>query len=160
MPAPPYLTSRLDPPAARSPAVRSRHRRPGRAATHVALTALVLAANACAKGVETPDFRGTRAVQSGPIHVDVRNLNYADVTIHASRGGPWHRIGQVTGVSDHSLEVPETIGSPGGYLRFRVHAIGSPDATDFVTDNIMAGGGDVVQLRVAPVLHMSSWSVR
>jgi hypothetical protein len=161
MPAPPSLTSRL--PAATSALAHSRHPRPGRIAvraTLATLAVLALAAGACARGVETPDFRGTRASEAAPVQVDVRNLNYADVTIHASRDGAWHRIGQVTGNSNEMLEVPEGVGSPAGYLRLRVHAIGSPDATDFVTDGIMASRGDIVELRVAPVLRMSSWSVR
>ncbi len=160
MPAPPYLTSRLDRRPATSAAARYRPRRPARAAARVTLAALALASAACARGVETPDFRGTRTTQAAPIQVDVHNLNYADITVHASRDGAWRRIGQVTGNTEQTLQVPADIGSPAGYLRLRVHAIGSPDASDFVTDGIMAGGGDIVELRVAPVLRMSSWSVR
>lgn len=160
MPVPASLTSRLETPTATSAVTRQRHRRPGRAVMFATLAALALAAGACSKGVETPDFRGTRTLQAAPIQVDVRNLNYADITVHASRDGAWRRIGQVTGVSDRMLEVPADVGSPAGYLRLRVHAIGSPDASDFVTEGIMAGRGDVVELRVAPVLRMSSWSVR
>lgn len=160
MPAPPYLTSRLDPPSATSAAAPGRPRRPTRAAVRVALAVLALASAACARSVETPDFRGTRTTQAAPILVDVHNLNYADITVHASRDGAWRRIGQVTGNTEQTLQVPADIGSPAGYLRLRVHAIGSSDASDFVTDGIMAGGGDIVELRVAPVLRMSSWSVR
>lgn len=160
MPAPSTLTSRLDPSAVTSAAARRRHPRPTRAAGRVTVVALALASASCARGVETPDFRGARTTQAAAIQVDVRNLNFADVTVHASRDGAWRRIGQVTGNTDQRLEVPADIGSPAGYLRLRVHAIGSPDASDFVTDGIMAGGGDVVELRVAPVLRMSSWSVR
>lgn len=137
MPAAPYLTSRL-----------------------VVLATLVLASAACARSVDVPDFRGTGATEATSIQVDVRNLNYADVTVHASRDGGWYRIGQVTGNSDGTLEVPAAVGSPGSFLRLRVHAIGSPDASDYVTDGISAGRGDIVVLRVAPVLRMSSWSVR
>lgn len=138
MPAAPYLTSRR----------------------LVVLAALVLASAACGKSLDVPDFRGTGAAEATTIRVDVRNLNYADVTVHASRDSGWYRIGQVTGNSDGTLEVPAAVGSPAGFLRLRVHAIGSPDASDYVTEGISAGRGDIVVLRVAPVLRMSSWSVR
>lgn len=160
MPAAPYLTSRLDPPATTSATSRSHHRRFPRTASRVVVAALMLASAACGRSVEVPDFRGTGRAEPTSVQVDVRNLNYADVTVHASRDSGWYRIGQVTGNSDGTLEVPAAIGSPAGFLRLRVHAIGSSDASDYVTDAISAGRGDVVVLRVAPVLRMSSWSVR
>lgn len=157
MPAAPYLTSRLAPPATTS---RSHRRRSFRIGSRVAVAALVLASAACSRSVQVPDFRGTGRAEPTSLRVDVRNLNYADVTVHASRESGWYRIGQVTGNSDGMLEVPAAVGSPGGFLRLRVHAIGSSDASDYVTDAISAGRGAVVVLRVAPVLRMSSWSVR
>lgn len=108
----------------------------------------------------TPEFRGEQAAEREAIVVSVRNQNYADVTVHVTRDGAWRRLGQVTGNSTAQLQIPESMASAGFQFRFRVHAIGSPDAADFVTERIGADRGDVIELTVAPVLRMSNWSIR
>jgi hypothetical protein len=94
------------------------------------------------------------------VRLSVQNLNYADIVVYGSRGGSWQRIGGVTGNTSQAFEVPSQLTDGSASLRLRVHAIGSPDAADYVTDPIFASYGSVVQLRVAPVLRMSSWSLR
>jgi hypothetical protein len=94
------------------------------------------------------------------ILLSVQNQNYADIVVYAARGGSWQRIGEVTGNGSETFEVPDQLTTTGASLRFRVHAIGASDATDFVTDRIFVSGGAIVELRVASVLRMSSWSVR
>lgn len=138
------------------PGPREIHYRPSWTAVVLVFALLVLAG--CADRA-TPDFRG-RPAQNQTIPVDVRNQHYADVVVRVSRGGAWQRIGEVTGNSSERLEVPSALTSPAGDYRFRVHAIGSADATDYVSERIAAYPGSVVVLTVAPVLRMSSWSIR
>jgi hypothetical protein len=117
-----------------------------------------LAASGCADR-STPDFRG-RPAEPGSVVVDVNSQHYADVTIYVTRDGSWQRLGSVTGNGSARLEIPSAIATIGGQYRFRVHAIGTPDDTDYVSDRIMANQGDVIALTIAPLLSMSSWSVR
>ena len=116
----------------------------------------------CGSGrtLNVPDFRGSPAFRSENVGLDVRNLNYADVVVYGSRGGSWHRIGDVTGNSSQLFEIPDQLTDAATSLRLRVHAIGSSDASDYFTESIFVSSGAVVELRVAPVLRMSSWSVR
>lgn len=107
----------------------------------------------------SPDFRG-RPAQNATIPVDVQNQHYADIVVRISRGGSWQRIGDVTGNSSDRLEIPAALTSPAGDYQFRVHAIGSADDTDYVSERIAAYPGSVIVLTVAPVLRMSSWSIR
>ncbi|MEX2465532.1 MAG: hypothetical protein WD995_01395 [Gemmatimonadota bacterium] len=93
--------------------------------------------------------------------VSVRNQHFSDVVVYISRGGAsWQRLGSVTGNTSTNLEIPSALTAPAGEYRFRVHAIGSPDATDYISDRILADRGSVIELTVAPVLRMSSWSIR
>lgn len=123
------------------------------------LLLLLLAVSACAERPAFPNFRGQPA-QEPPILVNVRNQNFSDVTIHFSRDGAWQRLGMVTGNSAARLEVPTTQSAFGVQVRFRVHGIGMPDNSDFFTDLMYVDRGSVVELVVAPVLSMSSWSIR
>ena len=123
------------------------------------LLAALLVLSACAATRETPDFRG-RPARNVTIPVDVRNQHYSDVVVRVSRGGAWQRIGNVTGNSTGRLEIPAALTAPTGDYRFRVHAIGSSDADDYVSERIAAYPGTVIVLTVAPVLRMSSWSIR
>lgn len=126
----------------------------------VAASGLVLLFGTGCADRATPDFRGGQAGEREAIVVSVRNQNYADVTVHVSRNGAWQRLGGVTGNSTARLEIPDALASSGFQFRFRVHAIGSPDAADYVTERIGVDRGDVIELTVAPVLRMSHWSIR
>jgi hypothetical protein len=120
----------------------------------------LLGATACAdRSAGYPNFRGTPAA-SPVVTVQIRSQNYADLTVYATRDGSWQRLGSVTGNTTLRMEVPTSLASSGGLLRFRVHAIGQPDATDYVTERISAGPGDVIEITVAPVLRMSTWTIR
>lgn len=127
--------------------------------TLFALSLAVLVGGGCADR-SRPDFRGGGSPRDEPIVVEVRNRNFADVTVHAGRDGGWHRLGDVTGHSTATLEVPPSLGGPAAVLSFRVHAIGSPAYTDYETGRLSVSPGDVVVVTVAPVLGMSSWSIR
>ena len=120
------------------------------------LTSMLFAG--CA-GSEAPDFRG-RPARNVTIPIDVRNQHYSDIVVRVSRGGAWQRIGDVTGNSSERLEIPAALTAPTGDYRFRVHAIGTPDDADYVSERIAAYPGTVIVLTVAPVLRMSTWSIR
>ena len=107
----------------------------------------------------TPDFRGSIA-DAPSIAVDVRNQNFADVTVYVGRGGAWQRIGNVIGNTTEDMQIPSALISPEANYQFRVHAIGTPDDEDYVSQPVMAMEGDVIVLTVAPALSMSSWSIR
>ncbi|MDZ7779825.1 MAG: hypothetical protein U5R14_07810 [Gemmatimonadota bacterium] len=107
----------------------------------------------------TPDFEG-RPADAPPIVVRVQNQHFSDVRVHVSRNGQWRRLGNVTGNTSSSFEVPSALTSPAGHYQFRVHAIGMSDASDYVSDRIPANPGNVIELTVASVLRMSSWSIR
>ena len=119
-------------------------------------------ATACGGGrtLSFPDFRGSPAFRTETVLLDVQNRNYADVVVYGSRGGSWQRIGNVTGNTSEMFEVPDQLTDAAASLRFRVHAIGSTSASDFVTGPIFVSGNAIVELRVASVLRMSNWSVR
>lgn len=130
--------------------------------SRAALVACLTAATACGggEGFSVPDFRGSPAFRSTTVRLDVQNRNYADVVVYGARGGSWHRLGGVTGNTSQTFVIPDQLTDAAASLRFRVHAIGAPDATDYVTEPIFVSGSAVVVLRVASVLRMSSWSVR
>ncbi|MEX2467792.1 MAG: hypothetical protein WD995_12850 [Gemmatimonadota bacterium] len=135
-------------------------RRPrGRAPLVVLLSTATMVGSACSAGPAIPDFRGSWA-QAQALTVSVRNQHFADIVVRVSRGGSWQRIGDVTGNSTGRFEIPDALTSTAGDYRFRVHAIGSSDNTDYITGRIPADRGDVIVLTVAPVLRMSSWSIR
>jgi len=125
----------------------------------VLVMTVLAVASGCTERPSFPDFRG-RPAQAPPVVVNVRNQNFADVTIHVSRDGAWQRLGGVTGNSTARLEIPSSQSAFGVQYRFRVHGIGMPDDSDFLTDFMYVDRGSVVELTVAPVLSMSSWSIR
>ena len=121
----------------------------------------ILAISGCGRAPQAmyPDFRG-RPQMAESVFVEVRNQHYSDIVVRVSTGGSWQRLGDVTGNSSGRLEISRGMLSPVGDYRFRVHAIGSPDSSDYISDRISAARGRTVVLVVAPVLRMSSWSVR
>lgn len=130
----------------------------GRPASPVlVVTVLVVAwaGSGCARRSPSP-FGGQRSEE--PIRLEIENGNYLDVTVYVMPDGASHRIGQVTGASSTTLVVPRSLVPASGRFRLLVSPIGSREA--YLSEDILAMPGDVVQLRVASVLRMSSWSVR
>ncbi|MDZ7779828.1 MAG: hypothetical protein U5R14_07825 [Gemmatimonadota bacterium] len=109
--------------------------------------------------LEVPNFRG-QAATAQPIVLNVSNQNYADVTVHVSEGSGWQRVGSVTGQGSARLEMPASMSAGAASYRVRIHAIGSRDRNDYVSERIPANRGNVIHVTVAPVLRMSSWSIR
>jgi len=119
----------------------------------VASIALVL--GACAGRAASP-FAG-RGPDEG-IRVEVRNDNYLDVTVYAMPDGVSYRLGDVTGSTSATLEIPPSLVHGAMGVRLLVSPIGAREA--YLSEPISAGPGDTIMLRVASVLRMSSWSVR
>jgi hypothetical protein len=91
-----------------------------------------------------------------PVEVTVNNSNYLDVDVFAVRGTSRARIGSVTGLSSATLLVPVHLAADGN-VQLLVDPIGS-NAT-YLTDRIAVSPGQQIELTVAPVLRMSSYSV-
>ena len=88
--------------------------------------------------------------------VIVNNSNYMDVDVFAVRGTTRARVGSVTGLTSATFRVP-THYAPDGSLQLLVDPIGS-NAT-YVTDKIAVGPGQHLELTIAAILRMSSYSV-
>lgn len=91
-----------------------------------------------------------------PVVVIVNNSNYLDVDVFAVRGTSRARVGSVTGLSSATFTVPAHFAADGN-LQLLVDPIGS-NAT-YLTDKIAVGPGQSLELTVAAVLRMSSYSV-
>jgi hypothetical protein len=93
-----------------------------------------------------------------PIGVEVRNDNFLDVTVYVMPDGVSHRLGDVTGSSSATLEVPGRLIFAATSLRLMVNPIGSREA--YLSEEIFVSPGDLLRLNVASRIQMSSWSVR
>lgn len=121
----------------------------------VGLASTVFVFGACAARAPSPFAESTREEE---IRVEVRNDNYLDVTVYVMRDGMSYRLGDVTGSSSATLEIPPSQVLAALGIRLLVNPIGSRGA--YLSEPIMANPGDTIALRVASVLRMSSWSVR
>lgn len=84
--------------------------------TRAAVSLLALAMSACAS------HRGGAGSLSGPpIVVEVRNNNFSDGTVFATRDGERLRLGMVTGKTDQRFSIPW---GPTMVLRLEVYFIG------------------------------------
>jgi len=88
--------------------------------------------------------------------VTVNNSNYLDVDVFAVRGTTRSRVGSVTGLSSATFSLP-THYAPDGSLQLLVDPIGS--SATYLTDKIALGPGQHLELTVAAILRMSSYSV-
>jgi hypothetical protein len=116
-----------------------------------ALAALTMDVAACAThhGSSAPPAPERAAVT-------VKNDNWSDVVVFVVRSGTRSRIGSVTAMSTHTFRVPPDL-APDGILQLMVDPVGSNNT--YVTDRIVVNSGQRVELTVAQVLRMSSFSV-
>jgi hypothetical protein len=119
--------------------------------TIAAVAALTIDAAACA----TNHASGTASPRDVMI-VTVNNSNYMDLDVFAVRGRARARVGSVTGLSTATFRVPAEY-APDGNLQLLIDPIGSN--TTYTTETISVNPGQHVELTVAPVLRMSSFSV-
>jgi len=89
------------------------------------------------------------------IHVD--NHNWQDVDVFAVREGIRVRLGMVTSMSSSHFRLPQAflVGSPN--VQLRIDPIGSNSG--FLTQSILVGPGQTVDLRIENNLNLTSYSV-
>ena len=116
-----------------------------------ALAGLAIDAAACSR-----HHPSAAAPPPEPVVVIVTNSNYLDVDVFAVRGTSRSRVGSVTGLSSATFSLPAHY-APDGNLQLLVDPIGS-NAT-YLTDKIAMGPGQHIELTVAAILRMSSYSV-
>jgi hypothetical protein len=120
---------------------------------------LALSASGCADR-PSPPFDDRAPADRELVRLEVTSSQYLDTVIYVGVGGVWHRIGDVPGLGSARIEIPAAIGPLPGEFHVRAHGIGSASDADYVSGPIQVGSGDVIELRLASVLRMSSWSIR
>ena len=123
----------------------------GKLCARVAILAFVATLVSCAAGP------GTERVGPSDVRLEVDNQNYLDVVVFGLQDHTTTRIGSVTGLSSATFTIPHRL-LVLGRVRLLVDPVGSPVA--YLTDEVMVNPGDILELRVASVIRMSSWSVR
>ena len=83
-----------------------------------------------------------------PAFVEVQNQAFLDMTIYVIRSGQRVRLGQVTGNSTATFELPRTMVNPGLPIRFQADPVGSSRAP--FSQEIGVSPGDTVVLRIPP----------
>lgn len=83
-----------------------------------------------------------------PTYVEVQNRAFLDMTVYVVRSGQRVRLGQVSGNSTATFELPRTMVNPGLPIRFQADPIGS-SRTPF-SQEISVNPGDTVQLTIPP----------
>jgi hypothetical protein len=114
------------------------------------LVGLTIDAAACAT------HHASAAPAPEPVVVVVNNSNYLDVDVFAVRGTQRSRVGSVTGLSSATFSVPAHY-ALNGNLQLLVDPIGS--SATYLTDRITVSPGQQLELTVAAILRMSSYSV-
>jgi len=104
--------------------------------------ALVAGVSACSNGQAAP------VDPMAPTYVEVQNRAFLDMTIYVVRSGQRVRLGQVSGNSTATFELPKTMVNPGLPIRFQADPIGS-SRTPF-SQEISVNPGDTVQLTIPP----------
>jgi hypothetical protein len=111
-----------------------------------ALLFAALAAAGCASNGAGGPFGG------GPdgertVRIEVRNLNFADATLHALRGSERVRLGIVTGKTDRTFDVEWTVALP---LQVEINLLAGGRCT---TREMNVDPGDIVELQIQSVLR-------
>ena len=109
-----------------------------------ALTAVAIlaGAGACSKQSAAP------VDPMAPAFVEVQNQGFYDMTVYVIRSGQRVRLGQVSGNSTATFELPRTMVNPGLPIRFQADPIGG-NRTPF-SQEIGVSPGDTVVLRIPP----------
>jgi hypothetical protein len=90
----------------------------------------------------------------GPVTLEVRNHNWADVNIYAVRSGQRMRLATVTATNSSSLILPPEMIGPGGEVRIYAQAIGGSGR--FLSPRVYASPGGVVMLELDVSLRRST----
>lgn len=115
---------------------------------HIALLLLALTGTACATSTRGSPFgsgpRGERTIR-----IEVRNLNFADATLHALRGAERVRLGIVTGKTDRAFDLEWTLSLP---LQIQIDLLAGERCT---TRALNVEPGEVVVLQIESDLRRS-----
>ena len=124
----------------------------------------VLAAGLLALGITT-GCAGNRGAADGPLplepvetRVQVRNNNWADMTVYVESNGTRSRLGTVTSTAARVFRIPRMLLASSGTIRLVADPIG-PNET-FVTQPLQVWAGQRVQFSIENHLAISSVSVR
>lgn len=102
-----------------------------------------------ATGIAACSKQGSAPVDPmAPAFVEVQNQGYLDMTIYVIRSGQRIRLGQVSGNSTATFELPRTVVNPGLPIRFQADPIGG-NRTPF-SQEIGVSPGDTVVLQIPP----------
>ena len=99
----------------------------------------------------------TEVSSRSPVTMEVTNSHQQDVDVFVTDGDTRWRMGTVATGQTLTFTVPSTAVHTGNGLHVLVHPIGG--GGDYSSDRIPASPGDEVQLRVAPVIAQTSFSV-
>lgn len=89
--------------------------------------------------------------------VTVRNDNWLDVAVYVVRGATRFRIGTVRSTSMETFRLPS--GSSGGSSPLQIMADPIGSAAGYVTDPIVLGPGQRLELKVASPISVSTFSI-
>jgi hypothetical protein len=117
----------------------------------VCLLASVLPA-ACLGG------RRNRSGRSGPVQIQVRNNNWADIVVYAVSGSQTMRIGDVTTGRTGSFKAPPDVDPTVRDFRIRIDPIGPRGS--FTTQYISVAPGQTIFVTVENDLNMTNFTVR
>lgn len=119
--------------------------------------AVVLVASACGGPSTQNPFKNGASGPRSASRVEVTNNNWLDAVVHATRLGNSVRIGEVTSLSQRTLEIPAGFIGADGTVGLRVTLIGS--AEHFQTDDLNVPGGERIVLTIQNQLATSSWGI-
>lgn len=122
-----------------------------------ALGALLLALAVSASAQEAPKTPSGTTDRS-TITLMVENNNFLEVHVYGMRDGYFRSLGTVTGLSKAKLTIPETLTTPGADFRILADPIGG--TLSYLTDPIVMGTGQEVELRIQNDLALSYFTIR
>lgn len=121
------------------------------------LLLVLVVATSLASGPGCASSEPRRQRPTGPVLVEITNHNVLDMNVYVVSGSQTIRLGTVTTNRTETFELPTSL-SPARSLRLLVDPIGA--RSGFLTDEVVANPGDVVQLTVQPNLPTSTTSIR
>ena len=99
---------------------------------------------------------GATGLEPKYIGLSVKNDNWLDVAVYVIQGGSRFRIGNAAGNSTASLRIPTNL-VVAGAVQLMADPVGFDDT--YVTDVMLVGSDQRVQLMVAPRMRMSTYAV-
>ena len=120
--------------------------------TLTSLAALIVIAACATPGrvVERGQPFTRDAVTEGTIRLHVQNDNFMDARLYALGSSSRQPLGIVVGKQQAVLEIPWDFSKP---LRIEINLLAGPKC---ITDTIEADPGDILDLRIEPVLSRSA----